>query len=333
MKKTNNTCLFFVLLFSFFTGVSCKKKNSIPSVTTSEVIDITGVDATSGGNVTSDGSSPIIARGVIWSKSPKPTVSLVTKTIEKGDLGVFKSELKNLEKNTKYFLRAYATNAEGTAYGEEFNFSTNSTNLFEGLIVYYPFSGNLRDTTKNMYNGISNGGSFTEDRFGTVKSAYSFNSGSNIICTNNTFTPPNELSYSLWVKANSIIGGRGMVVNFSSGECSNGIFWDRALSIENGRIVFYTFPLQLNSANVNLLDMKWHHLAVTMNNSGSKIYIDGLEKAKNISQVSGGNFSGSFKIGSNGPTSTEYSMIGSYDDIRIYNRALLAEEVQFLSKK
>ena len=94
-----------------------------PTVTTSAVIDITQTSATCGGNVTSDGGTPVTARGVCWSTSANPTTDS-SKTTDGTGTGSFTSNLTGLTDNTTYHLRAYATNSAGTSYGNEVLFKT-----------------------------------------------------------------------------------------------------------------------------------------------------------------------------------------------------------------
>ncbi len=97
---------------------------SIPSVTSDTASNITYTTAFSGGNVTSDGGAIVTARGVVWSTSPNPTIALSTKTSNGTGVGIFFSNIIGLTPNTRYYLRAYATNSVGTAYGAEVTFTT-----------------------------------------------------------------------------------------------------------------------------------------------------------------------------------------------------------------
>ena len=98
---------------------------SMPTVTTDPINNITAESATSGGNVTNDGRQSVTARGVCWSKSESPTIDDDHTTNGEG-LGLFQSKLTNLERGMTYYVRAYATNAVGTAYGEQQSFSTTT---------------------------------------------------------------------------------------------------------------------------------------------------------------------------------------------------------------
>jgi len=96
---------------------------TIPFVTTAQVANISTVSATSGGNVTSDGGSVVTARGVCWNTTGDPTINDEHTTNGNG-VGNFTSSLTSLEANTTYHVRAYATNAVGTGYGETLIFTT-----------------------------------------------------------------------------------------------------------------------------------------------------------------------------------------------------------------
>ena len=97
---------------------------TVPTVTTSQVTNIQQTTATGGGNVTSAGGGTVTARGVCWSTSHNPTTSSSHTTNGMGT-GSFTSSLTGLTANTTYYVRAYATNNAGTAYGSEVSFTTS----------------------------------------------------------------------------------------------------------------------------------------------------------------------------------------------------------------
>ena len=94
-----------------------------PTVTTTAISDIDKTTATGGGNVTADGGATVTARGICWSTSQNPTLS-DSKTTDGTGTGSFTSAMTSLEANTTYYVRAYATNSAGTAYGEAVSFTT-----------------------------------------------------------------------------------------------------------------------------------------------------------------------------------------------------------------
>lgn len=95
----------------------------LATVTTVEATDVEGTTAVSGGEVSADGGSAVTAYGVCYGTSPNPTIS-DQKTQDGSGLGEFVSELSGMRGLTVYYARAYATNAAGTAYGNEITFTT-----------------------------------------------------------------------------------------------------------------------------------------------------------------------------------------------------------------
>ena len=91
---------------------------NFPTVTT-RVSDINGVNVTSGGTVTSAGTSAVTSRGVIWSVSPNDiTLDLPTKIFSGTGTGSFTVNINDLNSNTLYHIKAFATNSSGTSYGD-----------------------------------------------------------------------------------------------------------------------------------------------------------------------------------------------------------------------
>ena len=98
-------------------------RDGIPTVTTDTVTSITGVTASCGGTVTDNGGLNVTARGVCWSTSQNPTLS-DSHTTNGSGLGSFTSSITGLSLSTTYYVRAYASTSQGTAYGEEVSFTT-----------------------------------------------------------------------------------------------------------------------------------------------------------------------------------------------------------------
>ena len=114
----------------------------IPTLTT-VLSRVGGFTAISGGNITFDGYTPVTARGVCWSTSINPTTA-GSKTIDGTGTGTFASNITGLNVNTTYYVRAYATNAVGTAYGNQISFTTQlavGDNYLGGKIAYFLQAG------------------------------------------------------------------------------------------------------------------------------------------------------------------------------------------------
>lgn len=107
----------------YSSDMSFTTANSAPQLTTTAISSITGTTATSGGNITYNGGAAVTARGVCWSTNPSPTLSN-SYTSDGSGTGSFTSNLTGLSLGTTYYVRAYATNAVGTTYGNELSFTT-----------------------------------------------------------------------------------------------------------------------------------------------------------------------------------------------------------------
>lgn len=101
---------------------------NLPTVITAEVSNVTSTTATTGGNVTKIGGSNVTARGVCWGTTTNPTLN-DSCTIDGTGAGEFTSRLTGLTPNTTYYVRAYATNTKGTAYGTQKTFTTSNVSV------------------------------------------------------------------------------------------------------------------------------------------------------------------------------------------------------------
>ncbi len=100
----------------------------LPTLTTTAASSVTLTSAVTGGNISADGGADITARGVCWSTSENPTTT-DNKTEDGTGTGSFTSDLTGLTPGTQYYVRAYATNSAGTAYGNQVDFSTEALQL------------------------------------------------------------------------------------------------------------------------------------------------------------------------------------------------------------
>ena len=126
---------------------------SLPTITTSTITQITETSAVAGGNITNDGGAEIQERGVVYSTTEYPTTS--NNKVQSGnETGSFTCNLTNLSDETTYYVRAYAINKKGTAYGEQVSFKTKAYNL--------P-TVTTNDATNILYHSASIGGNVTND--------------------------------------------------------------------------------------------------------------------------------------------------------------------------
>ncbi|MDR1527727.1 MAG: T9SS type A sorting domain-containing protein [Dysgonamonadaceae bacterium] len=113
---------------------------ALPAVTTSAISAILSYKATGGGTVVDNGNAPL-SGGLCWNETGNPTID-DRKTVIADPEGSFTSNISHLRGGTIYYVRAYATNSAGTAYGNEISFTTSPVH------VYY-VSPNGNDATAN----------------------------------------------------------------------------------------------------------------------------------------------------------------------------------------
>jgi uncharacterized protein (TIGR02145 family) len=127
-----------------------KQSNAtLPVLSTTNITGITPTTAQGGGVITSDGGASIIARGVCWSTNPNPTIAN-SKTVNGTGTGSFNSSITSLTANHTYYVRSYATNSAGTAYGGQLNFTTTDGIIFNPSLTY----GSVTDVEGNQYKTI-----------------------------------------------------------------------------------------------------------------------------------------------------------------------------------
>ena len=102
----------------------------LPIVTTEAVSSIEDTNAVGNGTIESDGGSSITAHGVCWSTEENPDLTDIFTDKGTGEVGAFTSAMTGLTENTQYFVKAYAINGSGEAFGEQVTFWANKGTVF-----------------------------------------------------------------------------------------------------------------------------------------------------------------------------------------------------------
>ncbi len=129
-----------------------------PTITTTEVYNVTRTTATSGGNITADGGSAVTASGVCWSTSHNPSMG-GSHSIDGPVIGNFASSISGLSPDSLYYVRAYAKNSVGASYGSEFSFTTDPV-IIPSLITTV--------VSSVTSSSASSGGNITDDGDGYI---------------------------------------------------------------------------------------------------------------------------------------------------------------------
>ena len=139
---------------------------TIPTVTTSSVTSISYTSATVFGSITDDGGATVTERGVVYSTTPNPTTSN-SKVVSGSGKGSFTCNLSNLQDGVTYYVRAYAVNQKGTAYGEEKLFTTKAITV---PTVITSSVNNISYTSATIDGTVTDDGGATVTERGVVYS-------------------------------------------------------------------------------------------------------------------------------------------------------------------
>ena len=197
---------------------------SIPVVSTATATFITQTTAISGGNVTNESGAAVISRGVCWSNTTSSPTILNSKTVDGTGLGTFTSSLTGLSANTTYYVRAYATNSVGIAYGPVISVRTLSATIPAGVTT-----NTISSITQTTATG---GGNSTNDGGATITSKG--------VCWSNTTSSP-TIANSKTVDGSGI----GSFTSSLSGLTANTTYYVRAYATNSagtsyGSVISFT---------------------------------------------------------------------------------------------
>ena len=248
MKKTN-LILIFTLLLSGILLNSCKKDDDddtenvenqdnpgnsdttdLATVITMEITNININSAIAGGEITDDGGSAVTARGVCYSTNQNP--SIIDNVINDGSgNGSFSINLLNLSDNLTYYVRAFATNSNGTAYGEEVNFTTQTISGGGGTLQKVWVPGGSFDMG-SMDGGLSERPVHTVTLDGFYISKYEV--------TNQQFA---DYMNEAGVDSNGMLNGT-KIINLASADCQ--------IEFING-----SFLVKTGFVNYPVMEVRW----------------------------------------------------------------------------
>lgn len=261
---------------------------TIPTLTTNAVTGITQTTATSGGNVTAQGTSAVTARGVVWSTSPSPTVALSTKTTDGSGTGVFVSSITGLTANTVYYVRAYATNASGTAYGNEVTFTSQSstggsviTETFEtGTKGSYTAASVTLSSGSWMFSDAVIGGEANDKKNGAKAARIRGQAGSNNGFIETEFTVTGLQTVTVMHAQTNFFEGTGtLTVSFEVQVSKNGGAWTKVGATVNPTATLASAVFNVNAAAGENVKVR------ILNTSGASIQTPANQVRINIDDV------------------------------------------------
>lgn len=242
-------------------------------------------------------------------------------------------------------IRIYNRELSASEVGQMYQ--ATGSNLSNGLIAFYPFTGNANDTSGNAYHGTVHGNAaLTTDRFGNANRAYSFDGVDDWIETSYAQNNLTAFSVSCWVKtglkydpstnAYAIIQNRG---DLNSGAASLTLDYDACCG-KGWDFGFDADALRICQLKVMDNDNKWMHLVGVWNSNGQsqanagqfRMYINGVPASSTSKSFGTVNLpatpSGFLKIARHDAWNTYFT--GKIDDLGMWKRALTDLEVQQL---
>lgn len=197
------------------------------------------------------------------------------------------------------------------------------------LVHYWPFNGNTNDAvTSGAINGTNTGATLTTDRFGNADSAYYFDGTNDSIEVGQagSFESSDSFSFNVWI--NSTGGG-----NFIRTEGGGGSWGWFVRFVGEGKIQIWegTYTAYTAETTESYNDGNWHMVTFirdASNNIG-RLYVDGEEKC-HYDMPSGPQPLTSAYLDYLGSYGDGEFFHGTMDEVRLYNKALTAEEVAAL---
>lgn len=203
--------------------ISFTTSASLPTITTNNIILGTS-SAASGGNITDDGGSSVTSRGVCWSSTPSPTV-VNNKTIDGEGVGGFSSTISGITIGQIYYVRAYATNTAGTAYGNERKIELKIGDNHEGgKIAYILVSGDPG------YNPSIQHGLIAAPNDQVVYPTYDFWNSAVAFCNNLTLNDKNDWRLPTIVELQKMYQNKDLIGGFAT---YIPIYWSSTNDISN----------------------------------------------------------------------------------------------------
>lgn len=198
----------------------------------------------------------------------------------------------------------------------------------DGLVAFYPFTGDATDASDNSNNGTVNGATLTTDRYGNPNSAYSFDGVDDFIevADDATLDITGAITLSAWVNMDEIKSCSILYKYISDN--NNNVFNGYAIGL-NGSYNDFTFYLDeayLLEGNSVIEINNWHHVAMTYDGQMMRMYYDGSMIAEKAYANGFTSTDSNFFIGKN-PYTTALNFNGLIDDIAIYNLSLSDAEV------
>ena len=265
---------------------------SIPIISTIQPFNIGADSAQSGGSFLIPGDAPIIASGIVWNNTGNPTLTNYTGKTGDGTVGgSFTSTLTGLSDTTLYYVRAYASNSNGTGYGKVLTFTTK-----------------MADPPAMSAPG----------------NALNFDGADDYVILGNesNFDFEHAMTVAAWIKVDTFTINWQAIVTKGDGSWRLQRY-DTTNYVDFGTSGLSNVDLK-GKTNVN--DGNWHYIAGVFDGSEKYLYVDGqLDTAVSVTNVIWTS-DDAVEIGANSVES-DRNFDGLIDEVRIWNVARSGEEI------
>ncbi len=216
----------------------------------------------------------------------------------------------------------------------------------DGLVGWWPFNGNANDESGNGNDGVVNGATLTEDRFGVLNSAYDFQVIHSVIDLPEIGSflgaQGQSASYIMWFKGTALQNSNapGVILSAASNPFDYQIRFEVFGDLNRGIKVYYRCPAENDEPGIFYdYDLnQWHQIVAVVDGEMGRYeyFFDGVLISSMIFDFNASNnyFNASrlWKIGTINPwpSAPSHQFYGQIDDIAIYNRALTLQEIQNL---
>ena len=366
MKKLNLTLiltLFIILLTGFF---SCTKQINYQPQITALQSSLTALEQRCDSLATALGETNATIANLTTN------VASITKTIDSiktqltgivTQINTLNTELTQVNANvTSIDAQITTLNQEYTALLTQLNniiaqLTITPTTLTNGLVAYYPFTGNANDLSGNGNNGTVHGATLTTDRFGNANSAYSFDGVSNYIGLPVLTALQNisQFTFSIWINTNYVFtsdptgSGAGFFDQWTTTVVTTPPNVGAGIGVGNSANHAYGISLEGNASettSANFIPVStWGNLILVYDGTQTNVnlrvavYLNGVFQAyigDSGVPASIGPYANETVIGAAvGPfpnlnTTISYFYQGKLDDLRLYNRVLTQAEITYI---